>query len=76
MSEKQDKIKLGIAVGALVVAGVLLAGYYTNWFRGDSPKPLPAPTAEEKQELDEATKVNEQIRRDFQNNPNVQETGK
>ncbi len=50
MASKNDKIKIGFAIAALVVAGVVLAMYF-GFIGGDTPE---APPAHYQEMMDEA----------------------
>jgi len=66
-----EKIKLIVAVVALVAAGIALAWNF-GLLGGSKPKPLPGPaTAEEQQILDESDRISRETLEKAKKDPNV-----
>lgn len=67
-----DKIKLIVAVVALVAAGLVLAWNFGLLGGGSKPKPLPGPATQEEQEiLDESDRISREQLEKAKKDPNV-----
>lgn len=72
---KQDKVKLYVAIGALAVAGVLLAWNFGLLSGKPKAKPLPPPSTEDQQIIDESDKLQREQLQRIENDPTVQSAG-